>query len=222
MHLLRVRSRALGIHQGGAPTKLCCGAVCGGGVWKGTMPLAELWASFQSLPLLHTSKLGPSGADSWVGGFVYILGPCGSLQRTLLWSWEFLLLPQPPEIFTARGFEALFPWAGTLGCEVCLAPHLFLLVYLRANMAPPACQLPPCLPWSPATALPSVLSTLTARLPLLPVWMNVSSLTPWLLDFRTVQFSSSSSYFLFLNLLSFWLCKETKCIYLFLHLGWKY
>ena len=45
------------------------------------MALALLSESdFQSLPLLPTIKLGPSGADSWVGGLVYILGPCGSLQ----------------------------------------------------------------------------------------------------------------------------------------------
>ena len=36
-------------------------------------------------------------------------------------------------------------------------------------------------------------------LPLLPVWMNVSSLSPWLLDFHTVQFYVSSGWFLFLN-----------------------
>ena len=36
--------------------------------------------------------------------------------------------------------------------------------------------------------------------PLLLVWMNVCSLTPWLLDFHTVQFSVSSGCFLFLNL----------------------
>ena len=35
--------------------------------------------------------------------------------------------------------------------------------------------------------------------PLLPVWMNVSSLSPWLLDFHTVRFSVSSGWFLFLN-----------------------
>ena len=46
------------------------------------MPLAQLSASFQSLPLLPTSKLGPSGADSRVGGFVYTLGPEG-LSREL-------------------------------------------------------------------------------------------------------------------------------------------
>ena len=44
------------------------------------MLLAQLLAGFQSLPLLPTRKLGPSVADSQVGGFVYVLGPCGSLQ----------------------------------------------------------------------------------------------------------------------------------------------
>ena len=48
------------------------------------MPLAQLLAGFQSLPPLPTMKLGPSGADSQVGEFVYILGRCGSLQQTLL------------------------------------------------------------------------------------------------------------------------------------------
>ena len=66
------------------------------------MAIAPLSAGFQSLPPLPTSKVGPSGADSHVGGFVYILGPCGSLQWTLLQGWEFLpLLPQPP-----RGFQS--------------------------------------------------------------------------------------------------------------------
>ena len=35
--------------------------------------------------------------------------------------------------------------------------------------------------------------------PLLPVWINVSSSSPWLLDFRVVRFSVSSGCFLFLN-----------------------
>ena len=58
-------------------------------------------------------------------------------------------------------------------------------------------------------------------LPLLWVWMNVSSLTPWLPDFHTVQFSVSSGCVLFLNLLLsfFWLCEEAQCIYLCLHFG---
>ena len=48
------------------------------------MAVAQLSAGFQSLPLLLTGKLGPAGADSQVGGVVYILGPCGSLQQALL------------------------------------------------------------------------------------------------------------------------------------------
>ena len=54
--------------------------------------------------------------------------------------------------------------------------------------------------------------------------MNVSSLTPWLSYFHTVQFSGCSGCFLSLNLLLFLflLCKEAMCIYLGLHLGQKY
>ena len=62
---------------------LGCGAVYGGGVREGTMLLAQLSPRFQSLPPLPTSELGPSGADSQVGGFVYILGPYESLQTLL-------------------------------------------------------------------------------------------------------------------------------------------
>ena len=75
----------------------------------------------------------------WV---VYILGPSGSLQRTLPWGWEFLPPLQPPQLFIARGFEALVFRALTLGCMVCFPPQLFLLAYLHANVEPPG--LPPC------------------------------------------------------------------------------
>ena len=61
-----------------------------------------------------------------------------------------------------------------------------------------------------------------SSLPLLPVWMHVSSVTPWLSDFHTVQFSGSSGCFLFSSLLSFfWLCEKAQCIYLCLHLSQK-
>ena len=45
---------------------------------EGAMAPAPLSAGFQSFPLLPTIKLGPSGADSLVGGLVHTLGPCGS------------------------------------------------------------------------------------------------------------------------------------------------
>ena len=44
------------------------------------------------------------------GWFVYILGPCGSLQQTLLWVWECLLpMPQHPPVFSIRGLRVYFP-----------------------------------------------------------------------------------------------------------------
>ena len=101
------------------------------------MPLVQLSASFQSLGLLPTTKLGPSGADSWVGGFVYILGPRASLHQTLLCGWVFLPPPQPPQISTARGFQAFFSHTDILGCRVCLTPLFFLPVYPHANVGPP-------------------------------------------------------------------------------------
>ena len=55
----------------------------------------------------------------------------------------------PTGVFNQR-FEAFFPQDGSLGCVVCLAPQLFLLVYLHANVRPPS---------PPAAALPRVLST---------------------------------------------------------------
>ena len=80
---------------------------------------------------------------------------------TLLWGWEFLpLSPQPPQVFSVRGFEALFPCSGTLGCVVCLAPQLFLPAYPQVNVGLPSPQdgspspLAAALPWVLSTGLP--------------------------------------------------------------------
>ena len=51
-------------------------------------------------------------------------------------------------------FEALFPRAGALGCKVCFAPLLFLLVYLCANVGLQG-LLPAALP-APFSATPSL------------------------------------------------------------------
>ena len=90
----------------------------------------------------------------------------------------------PTGVFN-QWFEALFSHAGTLGCVVCswvyqLLPHqpAAALPIPFHNLPPPwVCQLPPC----HESFLPSCPS-----LPLLLVWMNFSSLTPWLSDFHTV------------------------------------
>ena len=133
----------------------------------------------------------------------------------------------PQGVFN-QWLEALFPHAGTLGFMVCLTPQLFLLVYLHMNVGPPT---PPAAtsPGPPVAALPAPFHNppplesslpVCLSLPLLPVWMNVPSLSPWLSDLYTVGFSGSSGVFLFLNLLSFfWLCEEAQCVYLHLYLG---
>ena len=138
---------------------LHCGAVCRGGVQKGTIPFAELSVVSLSLPPLPTSKLGPSGAESWVSGFVYILGSYGSPQRVLLRGWEFLPLLQPPHFFQSEVLRLYFPCAETLGCMVCLASQLFLPVYPHTNMGPLTCQPLPCQESSPPHLLISIPST---------------------------------------------------------------
>ena len=179
------------------------------------MVLAPLSAEFQSLLLLPTIKLGSSGADSWVGGSVYVLDSCGSLQQTLLRGWEFLLLPpQPPQVFSFRGLRLYFGasrgWGGLFhspavppGLSMCECGAIgstshHLVGSASCSLACPVPQSatllgPPAVPCCESSP-PSCLS-----LPLLPVWMNVSSLSPWLLDFHTVWFSGSSGCFLFLN-----------------------
>ena len=169
---------------------LHCDTVCGEAVQERTMVLAPLSAGFQSLPPLPTSKVGLSGADSWVGGFVYVLGCCGSLQWTLLWGWKFLLLlPQPPQVFSISGlrlyFPALEPWvAQSVSLPNCSSRFICTRMWdLLLHNLPPhwVHQPPPCHKSSPL-GCPSP--------PLLQVWINVSSLTSWLSDFHTVDFLS--------------------------------
>ena len=108
-----------------------------------------------------------------------------------------------PTVFSVRGFEVLFPCAGTLGCVVCVPSCSFRFICTRMWDCPP-CQPPPC---QVRQLLPCCLSSLPVEssqpscssLPFLLVWMNVYSLTPWLSEFHTVQFSVSSDCFLFLN-----------------------
>ena len=78
------------------------------------MALTRLLANFQSLPLLPTSKLGPSGADSQVGGFVYFQDPVG-LSKELSCEARYLSCHHNPHRFLQSEvlrfyFPALEPW----------------------------------------------------------------------------------------------------------------
>ena len=167
-----------------------------------------------------------------VCGFVYVLEPCGSLQRTLLRGWEFLPLPpQPSWVFSISGlrlyFPALEPWVGwsvslphryswlsvhkcgtTASASHHLAGSTSCSLPVSCSLAHPAPQSASLLGLPAAVLLAPVLSSPTCQetspsgclsQPLLLVWMNVSSLTPWLSDFHTVWFSVSSGWLLFLN-----------------------
>ena len=187
--------------RAGQTTSLCGDAVRGKGVWEGTAPLAGLSAGFQSLSLTPTSKLGPSGADSQVGGFLYVLGPCGSLQGTLLWGWAF-----SPAASTPTGFFSQRLWG-----SISLHWNPGSRDLSHSPVVTPGLPAHKC-----GTALSTSRSLTVSPLqpgcpfpPLLPVWINISSWTPWLSDFHTVQFSGNSEGGLFLNLLLFfWLCEE--------------
>ena len=128
----------------------------------------------------------------------------------------------PTGVFS-QWFEALFPHTGTLGCGVCHPVHQLLPRRPAAALPTRLHNPPPCWVCQP---LPCCESSLPDRpsLPLLRVWVSVSSLSPWLLDFHTVRFSVSpgcSLFFVFKLLSFFWLCEEAQCVHLCLHLGWK-
>ena len=144
----------------------------------------------------------------------------------------------PTGVFNQR-FEALFPRAGALGCEVCFAPLPFLPVYLCANVGtqglpattlwgllaaawpapfhnpPPrwVCQPPPCCE-----------SSLT-RLPVSAPPTGLDECFLFISLVARVPYSSISCqiwlFFVFKLLSFFWLCEEAQCVYLRLHLGWK-
>ena len=142
--------------------------------WGGAMVLAPLSAGFQSLPLLPTIKLGPSGADSRVGELVHALGSCGSLQWTLLWGWEFPVAASTPMgVFNQRS-EALFPHTGL--CSLLWFPAVPSSLSVCECGAAASAHLTGstshCLAASPLRpGCPSP--------PLLPVWMNAYFLFPW-------------------------------------------
>ena len=135
-------------------------------------------------------------------------------------------------------FEALFPRAGALGCMICFAPrHSSRLIYVQM-WGHRVCQPPPCgVCQLQSDLLCSTIRHLTGstsrRLgtsplrpgcpspPLLPVWMNVSSLSPWLSDPCSSIFCQFWLFFVFKLLSFFWLCKEAQCVYLCPHLGRK-
>ena len=106
----------------------------------------------------------------------------------------------PHGVFNLR-FEALFPHAGALGCQVCFTPcrssrFIYVRMWGHRVCQPPPCGVCYCILVCPAPQFTTSLGPpaplchkssppLLPVLPLLPVWMNVSS-SPWLWDLHTV------------------------------------
>ena len=130
----------------------------------------------------------------------------------LLIIWQFLLLPQHPLVVTARGYGDLSCWLWNPGCWVVwFGARIPCSQGTPVNFFPPPVTVGPPLP-PPFHATPTAprhtcgsvpLCTsppLSQSPPLLPAWMNVASLNPWLLDFHTVRFSDDSGWYFFCTL----------------------
>lgn len=90
-------------------------------------------------------------------------------------------------------------WLGSLATKVPLPAHLPQLP------PPPFCTTPPPPP-----------PTISASLLLLPVWINVSPLKSWFVDFHILDFLmvlGSISFEVGCNSFYGWLHKEVKCVY---------
>ena len=185
-------------------------------------PFLPVWLFWLTVSLIPWLSEFHAVWFSGTSGFLLILDwllssfwSCEEAEGFYLPSWL-----EPPQIFIARVFEALFPHAGTLDCVICLTPELFLPAYLHASVGPravlwptPVCQLPLCfgslLPQLPVSAHPISLDECFFNS--LVVWLPCS-LIFWQLWL----------FFVFKLLVFLWLCEEAKHIYLCLHLGYNY
>ena len=202
--------RALGVHQGRVTLVAVLWRCKWGRGWEGAMGLA---------PLCQMS-VTPSATHNQIGSFwCWFLGGWACVHSRPLWVSQtnspVRLGVCPAAASTPTGvfnqwFEALFPCAWALGCAVCHSVHQPLPCWPAAALHIPLHNPTPCWVHQPPAAShqPPATSCFLARSPLcpgcpspplLPVWMNVSSLSPWLSDFYTVWFSVSSCWFLFLN-----------------------
>ena len=138
-------------------------------------------------------------------------------------NWEFLLAPQPPQVFFSQRFwgcSSLHWNPGLHGPSCCPVFPPSLSALKCGTACSKSCRL--VRPSPPTAALPRILSTLAACLcpSYQSGWLFLKSLVVGL------PYSSIfgiSDWFLFLNLLlSFRLCKEAQCINLCLHLGRKF
>ena len=145
--------------RAGQSTSLCCDAVHGGeGSEREQCHLLHSLTVFSSFPATH-KQIGPFWC--WfLGRWVCVHSrPLWVSLATLLWGWEFLLLPpQPPQVFSVRGlrlyFPALEPWfAWSVLLPGCSSLFFCTQMWDRQSACHRLAH-----PGPPAAALPQVLS----------------------------------------------------------------
>ena len=147
----------------------------------------------------------PAGAlvlNPRVGGFAYILRPCKPCKRSFLKIWQFPPLPQPPLLYIARSNGDLSSWCWSPGlCSLAWGwdcSLLFPIFIHHTWMWDHLC--PFCHCFSMPHTSPHLSNPSPCLCPSYPIWMNVASLNPLLLDFHTNWFSDSSGCYLFWDL----------------------
>ena len=96
---------------------------------------------------------------------MFILGLCGLFKWTVPRDLQFLPPPQPPLVFTARSYEALFPRAGTLGWAVWPGAGILPSEDTLLSFYPPQVNVRPPVPPTPLS----------------PHCHHTASSVPWLL-----------------------------------------
>ena len=139
------------------------------------MLLAQLSVGFQSLPLLPTSSLGPSGSDFLVGGFVYVLGPVGLSNELSCEAARSSHHHNPHRDFQSEVlrlyFPSLEPWVTwSVSLPGCSSQFICMQMWeLRVLQLPPCCE--SSLPQLPISTPPTSLdecfffNSLVVRLP---------------------------------------------------------
>ena len=160
---------------------LLCDTVCGGGIGEGTMLLARL-SAFSHFPCYPQANWEFLGSWVCVHSKTLWVSPRNSPVR----------LGVSTASTTTTGFYSQRFWgfispSWNLGlCGLSHSPVVPLsFSACKFGAIWSSSHHPAMHPHCPGFPSP----------PLLLILMNVSSLTPWLLDFHTVQFSGSSGYF---------------------------
>ena len=191
------------------PTLLRCSAVC---VLESEGELYHLlssWLAFSHFLCYSQASWALPGGWFCEPSKTWCVSPMNSLVR-------LGVCPEastPVGFFIQRFWGFIFPQWNTgrhgLSCSPIVPPRFIRMQVWDQPL------------YQPLTCCESTLPNCPSP-PLLQVWLNVSSLTPWFPDFHTVQFSLSSGGFFVCFLLSIlWMCEEAQCIYLGPHLGRK-